>query len=448
MVDYEINKSKYITLVGDVQSGKTNEELKYCYESINVHKVPVIFIVRNITADQLQLKARIDDFNNKNNTNLKSKILSHVDIQSAATFMESLGIIILLCNSYQSNKIKKVLGKYHGDYHLCIDEVDFSIKSKNNSSKIDYNLSLIKQGAKHVLGATATPVALFSGDKCLSKVKKLKAANNYHGIESLNINYIRPNITRDPRSDIESIQEIYSSLLLKDHSILLHTVSKFKEYHIDLAEYIFDLFPQFTVLTYNGDGIRILTCRLINVKKVTSNNYGQLINKYHYSDGVHHFKNYSISEVLQIIKDHSHISIISGNLASRGISFVSSDYSIHLTDQYFVPGKKTHGESYLQSLRILGCYNDSKDLTLWCTERTWELIFQHNNFVYNLVKNINSEKDWLTKLQKIKILKPDTSLTRPKLTKGTKFNRVPHSNHFNFCIEYQEEPEEEIEEDI
>jgi hypothetical protein len=248
--------------------------------------------------------------------------------------------------------------------------------------------------------------------------------------------------------NIESIQEIYSSLLLKDHSILLHTVSKFKEYHIDLAEYIFDLFPQFTVLTYNGDGIRILTCRLINVKKVTSNNYGQLINKYHYSEGVHHFKNYSISEVLQIIKDHSHISIISGNLASRGISFVSSDYSIHLTDQYFVPGKKTHGESYLQSLRILGCYNDSKDLTLWCTERTWELIFQHNNFVYNLVKNINSEKDWLTKLQKIKILKPDTSLTRPKLTKGTKFNRVPHSNHFNFCIEYQEEPEEEIEEDI
>ena len=92
MVDYEINKSKYVTLVGDVQSGKTNEELKYCHESISIHKVPVIFIVRNITADQLQLYHRINDFNNKNNCNLICKILSHMnDIDN---FLNNRGIII------------------------------------------------------------------------------------------------------------------------------------------------------------------------------------------------------------------------------------------------------------------------------------------------------------------------------------------------------------------
>ena len=101
------------------------------------------------------------------------------------------------------------------------------------------------------------------------------------------------------------------------------------------------------------------------------------------------FENYNISEVLQILKNdpihnHQFISIISGHLASRGISFVSSDYSLHLTDQYFSPGTNTHGENLLQSLRILGCYKDNNPLTLWCSEQTWKLIVQQNNFINNL----------------------------------------------------------------
>jgi len=289
MVDYEINKSKYIILVGDVQSGKTNEELKYCYESIIIHKVPVVFIVRNIIADQLQLKNRINDFNNKNSIKLNCKILSQIDIVTAAKFMDSLGILILLCNLYQTDKIKKVLAKYTGEYHLCIDEIDFSIKTKNNSSIIDYNLFLIKQAANHVLGATATPIALFSADKCFSKIKKLKPASNYHGIESLNVNYIKSYITKDPRSDINSIQEIYSTLLSKDHAVLLHSVSKNKKFHSYLMNYIFDLFPEFTILTYNGDGIKVMTNKSLD-------------GDYIFLNGVYYFKNYSISEILQILK--------------------------------------------------------------------------------------------------------------------------------------------------
>ena len=37
-MNYEINKSKYVTLVGDVQSGKTIHEINYCYESVFIHK--------------------------------------------------------------------------------------------------------------------------------------------------------------------------------------------------------------------------------------------------------------------------------------------------------------------------------------------------------------------------------------------------------------------------
>lgn len=446
-MDYEINKTKYVALVGHVQSGKTNEELKYCFQSTIIHKLPVIFIVRNITADQLQLYHRINDFNNKNNCNLICKILSHMnDIDN---FLNNCGIIILLCNCPQLKKISTLLTNYHGKYNLCIDEADFSLKTKNFSSKIDYYLNHLKQRANHILGATATPVAMFSGDKLLSKVKKLTCNENYCGIESLSVRHINSNISNSPESDHFAINEIYSSLLQQSNAVLLHTVSKYKTFHEKLLIYISRLFPQYALLTYNGNGIKVVcngNRRLAKPKAV--NNYGQLINKYFYVDGVHYFINYSISEVLQILKNenHSHISIIAGHLASRGISFVSSDYSLHLTDQYFVPGEKTHGENYLQSLRILGCYKDPCEITLWCSKRTWRRIIEHNNIIDNLVESSDNNSEWFEDLQKVRIPRPDTPLTRPRLSAGTSFNKINFSDHFTFNISYQElieEPESE-----
>ena len=70
---YEINVSKYVALIGHVQSGKTIEEINYTYQSIN-QNIPVVFIVRNITADQLQLKDRFNLCEKK----LNVKILSHL----------------------------------------------------------------------------------------------------------------------------------------------------------------------------------------------------------------------------------------------------------------------------------------------------------------------------------------------------------------------------------
>jgi len=434
--------SKYLTLVGHVQSGKTHEEINYCYRSIN-NGYPVIFLVRNITADQLQLSMRISEYNQTVSKPLKVKILSHGSIEQIAKSMEMKSIIILLCNRIQLKKMKEVLKIYNGEYNVCIDEVDFSIKSKNNESESDVVLSQIKKGANHILGATATPIAVFTTQKEMSKVIKLKPNKRYHGVESLNINYVDNYITNDPRSDITTINQIYSSLLEKDSAVLLHSVTKKRKNHLSLMWFVSELFPTFTYIIYNGDGIQIL-CKNRDPEHFTQNRsvnkYGQNILKYHLikknDNYIHFFQNYSISEVLQLLVndpfyEHKFISIISGHLASRGVSFVSSDYSLHLTDQYFNAGPQTHGESYLQSLRILGCYNDSIPLTLWCSERSWIRIVQHNNIINNIVNTIHNSSQWLTKLQEVMINKPDSPLTRPALT--TKFRKIS-KNHFSLEI--------------
>ena len=158
---YEINKTKYLTLIGHIQSGKTNEEINYCYSSVNNFKLPVIFIVRNITADSLQLRDRFS----QTIPDLDVRLLNTLDNSQAIDFLKNLGILILLCNEHQLKKCINVLKEYRGEYNLCIDEVDFSIKTKNLVSKIDFYLGRLKDSAIHILGATATPFAVFSCEK-------------------------------------------------------------------------------------------------------------------------------------------------------------------------------------------------------------------------------------------------------------------------------------------
>jgi hypothetical protein len=178
-------------------------------------------------------------------------------------------------------------------------------------------------------------------------------------------------------------------------------------------------------------------------KNKSYNQFKQLIRGYYYNkeQNIHVFEKYGISEVLQILKDdseysHSHISIISGHLASRGISFVSNDYSLHLTDQYFHPSKSSHGENLLQSLRLLGCYKDSKPLTLWCSKNTWESILEQHNTINKVVNNINDSVNWVHSIQRINIKKPDRTFTRPRLTKNVSWNNTTNNSEFNLGINY------------
>ena len=418
---------KYTTLIGHVQSGKTHEEINFCYRSIS-ENIPVIFITRNIISDQLQLQERILLYKEK----LNVQLLRNISIDDGVSFLNSVGILILLCNSNQLNKAQCVLNKYNGIYNVCIDEVDFSLKTSDNSSKTDQILNTIKHGSNRVLGATATPFAIFSTDSALTKCRYIKPGKTYRGINSLQVKFVPPNVQSDT--------EIYTSLLTKERAVLLHTVSKKKSDHTTLLNNISSEWNTFTVLTYNGDGIQMI-CKnrpLIPFTKArSSNQYGQVILKYFYLNGVHHFHNWSISNVLQLLVDdphhnHTHISIISGHLASRGISFVSSDFTLHLTDQYFHPGKKTHGENFIQSLRILGCYKDTTQLSLWCTEHTWKCILQHHKIINDVVHGIDNSTEWITKIQEINLEKPDTPLCRPQFTRKNVFTKI--NAYYNFKL--------------
>jgi hypothetical protein len=167
-MNYELNNSKYVVLIGKIQSGKTNELINYCYTSINYYKIPVIFILRNIRADLLQLLNRFDEHSILNNKNILVKGIYQLENEeNILKFLNEVGILVILCNTTHLTKVTNVLKKYEGKYNVCIDEVDFSIKSHELNSKIDLKMKVIKEKANNILGATATPFAVFSSEKNL-----------------------------------------------------------------------------------------------------------------------------------------------------------------------------------------------------------------------------------------------------------------------------------------
>jgi len=95
----------------------------------------------------------------------------------------------------------------------------------------------------------------------------------------------------------------------------------------------------------------------------------------------------SISKIIDSLKEHKHIIFIANRLSHRGLSYVSSDYTRHLTWQ--ITKIRQNKTSFLQSLRILGIYkskdNSEKrlDLQLVISDHEEKLFQKHLDFINN-----------------------------------------------------------------
>ena len=85
---------------------------------------------------------------------------------------------------------------------------------------------------------------------------------------------------------------------------------------------------------------------------------------------------------------------ITGRYGERGYSFTSDDYeqySLHLTDQYFVSHSSFNCTDISQRLRLQGKYNDNEiknktmNLTLWTTKELQDVM---SNFYVKFIKEI------------------------------------------------------------
>ena len=91
----------------------------------------------------------------------------------------------------------------------------------------------------------------------------------------------------------------------------------------------------------------------------------------------------NISKIIDIFKDFRHIVFIAHRYASRCISYVSSDYTRHLTHQVLRMKGLTN---FMQSLRICGVYNDNPNLIIYLPpfdqEKQLKLLNTYTNLIH------------------------------------------------------------------
>ena len=283
----------------------------------------------------------------------------------------------------------------------------------------------------------------------ISKVHKMKRSNDYFGLFNSSINFnttpveswwdyqdtenhkkkTRYDISEDYNINIKKIIEHLVKRPTIKYNSLLISEEKIRANQFCLVDKILKDFPDLFIIIYHGNCLRLYLSKIYEKEikywskwdsKQSSTSqrlwqsggiYGSSIdtekseklpNNYCYFNINTQILNIKfVYKLLRILFEKSDTPIlyktivtITGKYGERGYSFTSDDYdnySLHLTDQYFVSHSSLNCTDISQRLRLQGKYNDlelkngSMKLTLWTTPELQDII---QNFYVKLIKKI------------------------------------------------------------
>ena len=276
----------------------------------------------------------------------------------------------------------------------------------------------------------------------ISKVHKMKRSDDYFGLFNDSIHFnttlVDPwwdyqdtelkkktcyDIVEDYNINIKRIIEVIKNRSITKYNSLLISEEKMRLNQFCLVDKIMRDFPNLFIVIYHGNCLRLyLSKNYENEIKFWSNwdskqsttsqrlwqlggvyasskdeeKSEKLPNDYCYFDIDTKILNIKlVYKLLKILFERSDkpiinktIITITGKYGERGYSFTSDDYdnySLHLTDQYFVSHSSLNCTDISQRLRLQGKYNDNVTLTLWTTNLLQDII---QNFYVKFIKYI------------------------------------------------------------
>ena len=283
----------------------------------------------------------------------------------------------------------------------------------------------------------------------ISKVHKMKRSTDYYGLFNSSINFNTTlveswwnyqdtqnnnkkkcfDIVEDYNINIKKIIEEILKRPTSKYNSLLISEEKIRANQFCLVDKIIKDYPNLFIIIYHGNCLRLYASKNYEKEikcwskwdsKQSSTSqrlwqlggvYGSSIdtekseklpNNYCYFNINTKILNIKfVYKLLRILFEKSDIPIlcktiitITGKYGERGYSFTSDDYdnySLHLTDQYFVSHASLNCTDISQRLRLQGKYNDldlkngSMKLTLWTTPELQDIIL---NFYVKFIKEI------------------------------------------------------------
>ena len=394
-------------VIGNVQSGKTRVIISHSYKIIKSDMISIV-IIRNFDADAIQLENRIHDFNA---LDIKLNPIIMSSNKRKQPDISKHNIIIVKANKTEIfNVINFIKKNSEKQYCLCIDEVDLFTGDTKKENTIKYLNCLFNERLCHILGLTATPMAVIMDIKKWGKfpnrIFKLDPPIEYVGLNAENnkrlvFHDVNPIKTGRKKNSVEYDKEYNNIKEIMDNcsderkfciSLLLSETQNAKQEALitDIISRKNDEedggVTEWQGVVYNQKSVKLIPpIGRINQIKDGESNILDPSGSLYSNDEMKKWKNSSAIQIaLQFLKEREKkkIIIVSGLMASRGISFVSCDYKYHLTDIYIssdtkynsrterIDLKGVYCEQLIQKLRLLGIYHDTDKLGKKCYEYT------------------------------------------------------------------------------
>lgn len=388
---------KYYLLYGKIQSGKTSNIISICHLG-QLYSQSNIIILPNNYEGYVQYKDRIQEYNLLYENFCRRKNISEIKPINLAFVGDSKKNNIKKIHSILSNKTNGTiisLGNYSELQILCdlfdkltdnkikssvnliIDEADTAYKDESTNFRPLFDKLLNISNRVFSISATTFKLWFIENKILTSNILILTPNINYKGIKDFSYHYIPQDNKSPKRGEHAMDNDTYFSeyiekfkdkplYIIEDrefhpHIILYRSSEILNEHHYQTQDFLTFNHPEITTVVFNGDGIKIYSPSLIDKTRIIINNI-TLYNKDCYFTN----QNVPLKHVLEYFRMNGGaelfrtIVIISGKLANRMISFVSSSYKWHLTNMYLLTGSKPSCDDLLQMCRLCGVYKYDK----------------------------------------------------------------------------------------
>lgn len=426
--DYEtLVKMKTIIVSAYCQTGKSTLIIARAVKSVLLGYTPII-LVRNLSADVSQLVKSLNQriaemlqmvkdagIEDSINIDIITNLTGDRNQASLTKCLEkrARGMVVALTNTTQLGHIIDLTADHEMKFDLFIDEIDFVDYGTNSSGELCETaqmLATLKKRSHQSFAITATPLDAFFNDEDLKTANhfRMPFSDKYRGLPDVEVCLLRKpmrykglgaaaTFEQFVKAD-ENLMDFFRKIgspytrgklknknqaNLNSHyhaNISLLKITPFTEAQITLGEGFHNLFPHTPVLVYNGDGIKI------DYEGMTTTEIaGKTVRRCEFAD-------ITIQQALQYFKEHPEfvfkdILIIAGVLASRGISFTSSDYEWHLNDMYYIPSESATIPEMIQSAgRLCGNNRGKGHLHLHTAENVATQLYNGYHFTDELIE--------------------------------------------------------------
>ena len=356
--------------IGQVQSGKTRHIQKCCKFILDQNMIPVV-VTRNIKADLDQFCDRMPG------SGIRAWAISDVNDR---TGMPDNTVFVALANKASLTKVRNALQKHAAarQFALVVDESDFAYQSSDHDkAATEIGLTELVESSGNVYNFSATQASLLQHlgrNNVPHGYTVLPTPATYYGYDSMDRHetlearafppsmahlgngdysgtaFGREDFTEEAMTDKPNIHQVYGYGRSLDRAWIIHNTDCRKFAQQQIGMYVSAKFPEFVVLIFNGDGVTVQAPGQPDIEFAT------------------------LSGALQAYKASPKLTIIAGHMASRGISFVSSDHQAHCNMQYLGISSRSHGERLLQSIRLAGIYRDNPNLLLFASPRLFQAL--------------------------------------------------------------------------